>query len=293
MKTQQAITVRRPELFFPECIDPVLLEAEPELSYALVGISLSLPYIEPYLIRTLSAARRQVSDPVLLEQIRLLNAQEGQHVRLHARFNEAVRERSPELAALESELAADCRRFTETRSLQWNLAYVVGVEAFTVALSDFLFEEQLLRDAPPAVRDLFEWHIVEELEHRAVAFDVYQHLYGGYPLRAAVGLYAQWHFCRFALRAAGLMLARDRARGRDHGGPARSRPRIRALLGSMARGMLPYILSSYSPRYRPHDLPIPAGSDAVLERIAGRGAEPATARGATWSRSTAQPSSSA
>lgn len=270
VETQQTITVRCPALPFPTRIDPVVMDGQPEMSYGLVGISLSLPYLEPFLIRTLSEVKRHIKDPALLEQIRLLSAQEGQHFRLHTRFNKAVVQKFPALAALEEELAEDCRRFTATRSLKWRLAYAVSLEAFTVAFSRFLFADQVLRDVQPAVvRDLFEWHAAEELEHRSVAFDLYEHLYGGdYAFRTAVSLYAQWHFLRFVIRAARLMLAHDRALGRDHGRPAQVRGRVLSLLGQFTRGMLPDVLAGHSPRYRPHGIPTPPGAEALLERLA-------------------------
>ncbi len=268
VETQQTITVRSPDFSFPTRIDPIDIDGQPELFYVLVGVSLSLPYLEPFLIRTLSEVKRHIKDPALLEQIRLLSAQEGQHFRLHTRFNQAVGQKFPALAALEEELAEDCRRFTVTRSLQWRLAYAVSLEAFTVAFSRFLFADQVLRDVPAVMRDLFEWHAAEELEHRSVAFNLYEHLYGDYAFRTAVSLYAQWHFVRFVIRAARLMLAHDRAQGRDHGRPAQVRGRVLSLLGQFTRGMVPEVLAGHSPRYRPHGIPTPPGAEAVLERIA-------------------------
>jgi uncharacterized protein len=266
--TQKTITVRSPDFPFPTRIDPLVIEGKPELSYLFVAVSLSLPYLEPHLIRTMNEAKRHIQDPALLEQIRLLNGQEGQHVRLHTRFNKAVNQDFPELVALEQELAADCRRFIATRSLKWRLAYVESLEAFTVAFSQFLFTDQVLRDVQPAsVRDLFEWHSAEELEHRSVAFDVYEHLYGDYPFRIAVNVYAHWHFLRFVVRATLLMLAHDRAQGRDHGRPSQVRRRVLALVGQFARGMGPGMLASQSPRYRPHTISTSPTAEAVLERI--------------------------
>jgi predicted metal-dependent hydrolase len=278
VETKQTITVRSPDFPFPTRIDPIVIEGRPELSYVLVGISLSLPYLEPFLIRTLSEAKRYVEDPELREQIRLLNAQEGQHARLHTRFNKAVGQSFPELAALEQELAADCKRFTATRSLKWRLAYVESLEAFTVAFSQFLFEENVLSDVQPAaVRELFEWHAAEELEHRSVAFDVYEHLYGDYTFRVAVSLYAQWHFLRFVMRAARLMMAHGRAQGRDHGRPAQVGKRVLSLIGQFGRGMLPSVVAAHSSRYRPHTIATSPTADEILMRIAARDTRSAAA----------------
>ena len=169
-----------------------------------------LPYLEPYLIRTMREARARVTDPALAADLDLFNGQEGQHYRQHMRFNEAIRPAGLEaLTALEAELAADYRRFTATRSLRFNLAYAEGFEAFTTAIARFSLETRQFDSVHPAVRELFQWHLIEELEHRTVAFDVYDHVCGGYFYRLSVGLFAQWHLNQFALRAAGLMQNAD------------------------------------------------------------------------------------
>jgi predicted metal-dependent hydrolase len=245
----------------------MVLKGQPELSYALVALSLSLPYVEPYLIRTMNQAKRHVTDPKLLEDIALFNAQEGQHCRQHVLFNEAVRATCPAIAALEEELERDYQRFSAEHGLQWNLAYAEGFEAFTSALACFMLEEQILRDAPPVVRDLFEWHIVEELEHRCVAFDVYEQVCGSYGYRLAVGLYAQHHLARFVIRAARALLERDRGNGRDHGTKAQARVRLGSFLSLAARRLLPKVLETYVPWYTPHRLEMPAEAALVQQRI--------------------------
>lgn len=53
-------TVRRIDFPFPEEIDPVSIPGQPEASVGLLGLSLLLPYLEPYLIRSMKAARKHV-----------------------------------------------------------------------------------------------------------------------------------------------------------------------------------------------------------------------------------------
>ncbi len=248
----------------------MLLEGQPELSYALIALSLTLPYVEPWLIRTMSLAKHQVTDAELVEEMVKFNGQEGQHSRLHARFNKAVRESCPELEALEAELAADFHRFTTARSLKWNLAYAEGFEAFTGALARFLFEEQLLRGADPAVRDLFEWHMVEEMEHRCVAFDVYEHVVGSYLYRVAVGSYAQWHLLRFLTRAMEAMLAADPRTEAEFGGKAGRKAREVRLRTMLTKKIWPRLRRTHSSSYTPQALEMPASMAALAEQYTAR-----------------------
>ncbi|MGB1277306.1 MAG: metal-dependent hydrolase, partial [Nannocystaceae bacterium] len=196
-----SITVRRMGFEVPETLDPLIIRGEPEESFLLLGMSFLFPYLEPYLIRSMKVARERIEDPELLADLRRFCAQEGQHFREHTRFNRAMQGQDyPGLGELEAALARDYESFTAHKSLRWNLAYAEGFEAMTAATALFLFETRDEREMHPLVEQLMFWHALEELEHRTVAFDVYQQVYGGYLYRLAVGMYAQAHLLLFAVR---------------------------------------------------------------------------------------------
>ena len=139
-----AITVRRPSFEWPTDLPVLPIADDPARSCELVGLSFTLPYLEPYLIRTMKEARPKITDEKLQADLARFNAQEGQHYQQHARFNELVRARGyPKLEALEKELSDDYHRFTREKSLRFNLAYAEGFEAFTTASARFSFEEGL------------------------------------------------------------------------------------------------------------------------------------------------------
>lgn len=256
------ITVRHMRFELADELDPVIIEGEPEESYAMVALSLLLPYLEPYLIRTMRAARSQVSDPALLADLDKFVAQEGQHYRQHMAFNARVRNAPSgggplgEVRRLEEELDADYRRFTKEKPLRWNLAYAEGFEAFTTAMARVFVDADKSR-WNPAVLDLYLWHLVEELEHRTVAFDVYERIVGGYAHRLAVGAFAQWHLFRFMMRAAEAMLAADPRTLSIYGGAAGRRAREPRLQEILFRKLLPKVIGTWSPWYTPHDIAMP------------------------------------
>jgi hypothetical protein len=269
------ITVRRMRFEYPSDIDPVVVDGEPEESAVIVGLSLLLPYLEPYLVRSAHEAKRFIRDPDLVLQVDQFNAQEGQHYRQHAAFNAALRLPGiDKLRRLESDVDADYKRFSRTRTLRWNLAYAEGFEAFTSAMARFSFDTGRVFRLRPEVRDLWAWHLVEELEHRTVAFDVYDHVYGGYFYRLAVGLYAQWHLNRFVLRAADIMLKADRVAFRERfGGVRRGLQRTLPQLWLMTTRLLPKILATYLPWYTPHRIDMPASARALAEQYTGLAAQ--------------------
>jgi len=257
--SHQPIVIRQMDFDFPDDIDPVVVAGNPEESYLMIGLSLLLPYLEPYLIRTMKEAKKQIRDPKLLDDLERFSAQEGQHYRQHMRFNDSIRLQGFEkLEGLEKKLAADYKGFTKNRSLQFNLAYAEGFEALTTASARFSFEREAEQDILPAVSDLFQWHLLEELEHRTVAFDVYEHVCGGYFYRIVAGLYAQWHMSSFIARVTKYMIEADPDAIERCGGQEGMRERRRLARPDLRKNFLPKLLKTYSPRYTPHDIPFEA-----------------------------------
>ncbi len=262
------ISVRRPQFDYPDELDPVIVPGEPEESSVLVGLSLLLPYLEPYLIRTMKEAKAKISDPELLEEVKRFSAQEGQHFREHRRFNAAIRtDEFPKLAALEENLEREYREFSRSRSLRFNLAYAEGFEAMTTATALFLLEEYGSRQLAPEVERLMLWHAIEELEHRTVAFDVYDRLYGGYAYRLLVGWYAQGHLLWFAARVAHHMLSVDPGWVAAFGGRAGRRRRVLRLTGRVLERLAPRLLRSYLPWYRPHRIEFTSQMQEIADRF--------------------------
>jgi len=252
-----AIPVRRMQFDFPEVLDPLIVVGDPEVSYSFIGISLLLPYLEPYLIRTMKAARPRVQDPALLADLDAFNGQEGQHYKQHRAFNAAIRAAGfPELEGLEREVEADYQRFTRENSLEWNLAFAEGFEALTTATARFSFERGI-DEMIPVARDLFAWHLVEEFEHRTVAFEVYDHVCGSYGYRVRVGGYAQWHTIRFAARVSRQLSRSNPAAFERCGGWSGLAKRQATLLRDVARGLLPKLLRTYARGYTPREIAMP------------------------------------
>jgi predicted metal-dependent hydrolase len=70
----------------------------------------------------------------------------------------------------------------------------------------------IFADAEPAMRDLWQWHSVEEMEHKAVAFDVYRAIGGTEKMRRAAmrrsTLFLTWdilHGVRHILKCDGML----------------------------------------------------------------------------------------
>ena len=260
------ITVRQMPFEFPDEIDPVLFEGDHAQSFGLIAGSLLLPHLEPYLIRSMKAAEKHVTDPKILDGLKRFSAQEGQHYRMHMKFNATVRRSGfPGLDALEKELSDDYHRFTKTKSLPFNLAYAEGFEALTMNAIKQMMEPDGFGEDLSVFMQMVEWHFVEELEHRTVAFDVYDHVCGGYFYRLVVGIWAQWHFTRWVRRVTAYMLKMSpppKHNAKTPAGNGMTKTPARASI----REMLAVLLRIYLPNYTPHDVKIAPGIQVLADK---------------------------
>ena len=118
---------RLPQIDFGSA-DALWLPALPAFAHQMNGGSLLLPYLEPYLIRVMKAARPELlrKAPELVEHLDVFCRQEANHYKVHAAYNRVMRAQYPGLEAFEAEIRADFQHFLEERSLGWNLAYCEG-----------------------------------------------------------------------------------------------------------------------------------------------------------------------
>ena len=122
------ITVRKIRFAFD---DPIDFDVSDEMLGAILpplGLSMTMPYLEPYLIRPMKAALKKITDPELAEDARRFSQQEGHHFRNHAVLNHQLRAQFDEgtaeaLRAIEAKLEADYQRFSRTKLLRFNISY--------------------------------------------------------------------------------------------------------------------------------------------------------------------------
>ena len=244
-------------------IDPDLVrEALPEV-FPAYGVSMTLPYLEPYLVRTMREALQHCTDLKVAQEVRQFIGQEAQHYRQHAVLNDMIRNISPELEGLreiENRLEADYQRFTQTKSLKFNLAYAEGFEAATFAGGRLNFQNRVF-DRLESIQgsdllNLFLWHALEEVEHRTVTFNIYDHLYGDYLYRLVAGTYGQYHFFKYVFLFS-KFIAQNAPQALEQG---RALWPSKNLIGDWKEplSLLAAIAKAYLPGYNPAKIPLPA-----------------------------------
>ncbi|RSN82876.1 metal-dependent hydrolase [Acinetobacter baumannii] len=127
---------------------------------------------EMFFIDSIRNVRDKIDDEELQEDIRNFIAQEAFHSREHKSLNKNIEIEYPEVHQIESKTKA---RLDELRKLSKidQLAATVVMEHFTATLARLLLTDPLIKQkTTQEKRNLWEWHALEELEHKSVAFDV-------------------------------------------------------------------------------------------------------------------------
>ncbi len=221
----------------------------PEFSHIVNAASLAMPYLEPYLIKTMRQARERITSPSLQKELDLYVAQEAMHFRQHRKFNDTLSAAGYQaISSLEEKLRSDYDALGRERSLRFNLAYAEGFESMALALGHMLIEDRvfLFGDSDPAVASLVLWHFVEEIEHKNVAFDVFAHLHGSYFWRMVGLVYATAHiFWRTGQSYRALLKEDGLWRNMQ------ARVRLAKILGRIIKNIAPRWFHIWRPSYHP------------------------------------------
>lgn len=253
-----AIEVRKIPFEFDDGIAPSWHPQRREWSHMINGASLAMPYLEPFLNRTMRDALALIDDEDLRADVNGFVRQEAQHYTNHRRYNEMLKANGyPELAAVEDTFAADYAQLDQ-RSLARRLAYAAGFETMTMGITEWLINDRnaLFQGSDPIVTSLVLWHMVEEAEHKTVAFDVFQALSGSYWLRLYGLLHGSLHVGFLSRRGYRAMLKKD---GRWYQ-PA-SRLRVWGMVGRFFLKAGGAMLNAVRPSYHPSERADPAWVD--------------------------------
>lgn len=172
---EAGLVERRVRLAHADEIDPAWNARHPELAFAADGVSLLMPHAEPYFVRTV---RRAVPDlPAdLAATARAFAAQEARHHAEHRRFNDRIARGRPGIGRIERWMDRAYGWLERRRSLRFSLAFAAASEtiAFSIARWADGHDHALFSGVEPSTAALFRWHLAEEVEHKRVAFDVWQ-----------------------------------------------------------------------------------------------------------------------
>ncbi|MBP2604248.1 metal-dependent hydrolase [Acinetobacter calcoaceticus] len=148
-------------------------EENPVVTSLFVVLSAMFPPGEMFFIESIRNVRNQIKDEKLLEDIRAFIAQEAFHSREHKTLNNhLIHSNYPEVIEIEAKTKARLDKLRKLSTAE-QVAATVVMEHYTATLARLLLTDQLIkRKTTQESRNLWEWHALEELEHKSVAFDV-------------------------------------------------------------------------------------------------------------------------
>ncbi|AJD48088.1 hypothetical protein S7S_08370 [Isoalcanivorax pacificus W11-5] len=185
---------------------------DPVLSHFLNALSLTFPDGERFFVDAVRAFRDTVKDPERQKEISGFIGQEAMHSLEHDTFNKMLaaqgyREQAEGGQKLARYLIKQGR---ERLSAKKQLAATAALEHITAILANRLLKDPaLLESMDPAVRDLWMWHAIEEIEHKAVAYDLYQDVCGDYRLRVRILLAASLALASYTSKYTWAFLKQD------------------------------------------------------------------------------------
>ncbi len=187
---------------------------DPALTHYFTGLSLLFPEGESYFVRSVRALRGQLKANTRLDKdIGAFIGQEAMHSREHHAFHVSARQFGLDPDSLEKATGTILGFFEKRFSKKSNLLMTVGLEHYTAVLVASMMQSVNERMTDDTIRSLWLWHSVEETEHKAVAFDMYEHLYGkgalSYAHRVAVFSFALAMITGFSFAYTGILMKRD------------------------------------------------------------------------------------
>src|SRR5947209_1476812 len=158
------------------------------MSHVLTVLSSTFPEGEKFFVRSVAAARDDITDPQLLADVDGFIGQEEMHGREHQVLNEVLAEYGYPARGISRYVQGLYWVRERFQSKKVNLAFTAALEHYTATLAELLLTDDAAREAVgrPGARDILTWHALEESEHKAVAFDVYKAVGGSESMRIAV-----------------------------------------------------------------------------------------------------------
>lgn len=155
------------------------------MSHVVSMLSSVFPEGEDFFIRSVKYYKDEITDPTLRAQVDGFIGQEATHGREHREINERLQEMGYPTRLNDRLTKRALAMIYRHAPHKYSLAMTAGLEHYTATLASLLLTNPEARSllTSDEMRGLLLWHAYEEVEHKAVAFDVYRAIGGSEALR--------------------------------------------------------------------------------------------------------------
>lgn len=186
---ENTIKPRKMAFEMEQLTDKFFFRNNPVLSTFMYALSAAFPDGERFFIDSVRHYQKQIDDPTLLAQVRGFIGQEAHHSHIHEQFNARAETLGIAMAKAQqrfkNRLAIAQRRLSPAEQL----AVTAAIEHITATLAQWTLEtseSELVQGDNSPLREMLIWHAMEEIEHKAVAFDVYRQVVDNEVMRIRV-----------------------------------------------------------------------------------------------------------
>jgi len=149
-------------------------------THFLNALSVFFPEGERFFIDSVRNYRDQITAPQLKRDVSAFIGQEAFHSREHVEYNNALAEAGFPVEAYEKVVAILLDNIKERTPKAFQLSITVALEHITAILANGVLETpEAMEGSDEGYVALWHWHALEETEHKAVAFDVFNQVVGG------------------------------------------------------------------------------------------------------------------
>lgn len=186
--------VRKPNFLFNANTPAHWLGGSPLKSHLCNSFTLLFPAGEKFFIKSVQKLFSEIHNENLKTEAKLFIKQEAQHYLEHEKFFQILKVQGYDIDKILTIVEGVVTTISENLiSQRTAMAITAGCEHITALLSEIAISDDFFREAPADLKALFEWHSLEELEHRSVAFDVFEETDGKYSSRV-IGLLGAYIF---------------------------------------------------------------------------------------------------
>lgn len=177
-----SITPRRMDFEWNEAMPRYWFGGNPVLTCFWTAFAAQFPEGERFMIQTARSFREQVKgDAELQKEVSGFIGQEGYHAFEHASLNRFLVGRGVPLGDIDGQVRWILKLLCKVFSPRSQMAMTAALEHFTSMFGNMVLQHpELIEQVDPSMRPIFVWHAIEEVEHKAVAFDLYQAVDGSY-----------------------------------------------------------------------------------------------------------------
>lgn len=153
----------------------------PVKTHLLNAIAILAPAFERLAITSVLPFKEYPLAVTLKAQLSGFIGQESAHGGEFIRFNQVLKQQGYDTKKLQTANVRNFKWLTRKLRPTMHLSLTLAAEHLTAIISDLLLREpEWLAHAVPSIAALWRWHAIEEIEHKAVVFDLYQEIGGGY-----------------------------------------------------------------------------------------------------------------